>query len=182
MNITSSPRTPIANGYAEPKEAAPKLAILDDFDGEDGSGFPHGQAVESVLLSHSDLQPSDVQRMQNAPAQANLEEIMRSHKVDFRSAYGATVMRNVAKFYLSTAQNLQTIVKEQPSVKVIEQSQGETAARLAGTLLSGLRANEAMRQHAAQSFGLPADAPLPELMEKLIQEAESVIVDNELVG
>jgi hypothetical protein len=180
VNINANPRPSIANGYAEPKEANPKIAILDDFDGDE-SGFPHGQAVESVLLSHSDLQGSDVQRMQNMPAQARIEEIMRTNKVDFRAAYGATVMRNVAKFYLSTAVNLQTILKEQPGVKVVEQSQGESAARLVGDMLSGLRGNEGIRRYAAESFGLPADAPLPELCEALIAEAESVIGSNELV-
>jgi hypothetical protein len=179
MNV-STHRQPIANGYAEPKEAAPRVALIDDFDGEE-TGFPHGQAVESVLLSHSDLDPSDVQRMQNAPAQARIEEIMRKNQVDFRRAYGAAVMRNVAKFYLSTAQNLQTIVTEQPTVKVVSQSQGETSARLMGDLLSGLRANEAMRRHANESFGLPADAPLPELCEALLAEADSIIAGNEFV-
>ena len=178
MNVlSSSPRPPIATGFAEPREAAPKVAILDDFDGDE-SGFPHGQAVESVLLSNSDLQPSDVQRMQNAPAQARIEDIMRTHKVDFRAAYGAAVMRNVAKFYLTTTQNLQTILKEQPTVKVIGQSQSDSAARMVGDMLSGLESNEAMRRHACESFGLAPDAPLPELLEALVGEAQSVITDN----
>jgi hypothetical protein len=180
MNI-SSQRPQIANGYAEPKEVAPKIAILDDFDGDE-SGFPHGQAVESVLLSHSDLTDADVQRVQNMPAQARIEEIMRTNKVDFRRAFGATVIRNVAKFYLSTAQNLQTIISEQPSVKVIGQSQGETSARQIEGLLDGLRTNEGVRRHAAESFGLPPDAPLPELCEKILQEADAVVADNELVA
>lgn len=173
-------KLPVA-GYAEKKEAAPTLAILDDFDGDE-VGFPHGQAVESVLLSNSDLKDADVQRMQNMPEQARIEDIMRTNKVDFRTAYSATVMRNVAKFYLSTAQNLSTISKELPTVKVVEQSQGESAARLVGDMLSGLEANEGIRQMANQSFGLPADAPLAKLCESLIKEAESVISDNELVG
>ena len=180
MHITSN-RPPIANGYAEPKEAAAKIAILDDFDGDE-SGFPHGQAVESVLLSHSDLSDADVQRMQNMPAQARVDDIMRDNKVGFRQAYGAAVLRNVAKFYLSTAQNLQTIVTEQPTVKVISQSQGETSARLTGDLLDDLREKEHIRRHANETFGLPADAPLPELLEKMVQEADTVLADNELVA
>lgn len=181
MNISNSPRPIIANGYAEPKEVAAKVAILDDFDGDE-VGFPHGQAVESVLLSHSDLTPADVQRMQNMPEQARVDDIMRDNKVDFRRAYGAAVMRNVAKFYLSTAQNLQTIISEQPTVKVISQSQGETAARLTGDLMDDLAAKDNVRQHANQAFGLAADAPLPELLEQMVLEAEGVINDNELVG
>lgn len=180
VNISTSSRPLIPNGYAEPKEAAPRLALLDDFDGDE-VGFPHGQAVESVLLSHSDLQDADVQRIQNMPEQARIEEIMRNQKVDFRRAYGAAVLRNVAKFYLSTAQNLQTVLKEQPTVQVISQSQGETSARLAGTLIEGLQASEPMRQHANQAFGLETDAPLPELLEALIAESDRLLSDNELI-
>lgn len=181
MNI-SNQRPPIANGYAEPKEVAPKIAIIDDFDGEETTGFPHGQAVESVLLSHSDLQGSDVQRLQNAPEQARVVDIMNGSKVDFRRAFGASVIRNVAKFYLSTAQNLQTVVNEQPTVKVISQSQGETPARQVEQLLEGLKKSETMRGYALQAFDLPPGTPLPELCEKLLEESETLIANNELVG
>ena len=180
MNI-SSQRPPIANGYAETKEAAPRIAILDDFDGEE-TGFPHGQAVESVLLSHSDLSGAEVQRMQNAPEQTRVVDVMNASKVDFRRAFGASVIRNVAKFYLSTAQNLQTVVNEQPSVKVINQSQGETPARQVEQLLEGLQKSETVRNLALQSFDLPPGTPLPELYEKLLQESETLIANNELVG
>ena len=97
MNISSNKLpAPIATGYAEPKEVAPKVALFDDFDGDE-TGFPHGQAVESVLFSHSDLKDADVQRYQNMPEQARIEQIMRDKKVNFRQAYGAAVMRNTAK-------------------------------------------------------------------------------------
>lgn len=180
MNINSV-RQSIPNGYAEPKEVAPKIAILDDFDGDE-VGFPHGQAVESVLLSHSDLTPADVQRLQNMPEQARVDDIMRTNKVDFRRAYGAAVMRNAAKFYLSTAQNLHTILKEQPTVQVISQSQGETSARLMGDLADDLAEKEHIRRHANESFGLPADAPLSELLEKMVNESDNVLANNELVA
>lgn len=167
-------------GYAEPKERAPKIAILDDFDG-DQAGFPHGQAVESVLLSHSSLGDADIQRLQNTPKQADLNEILKGGKVGFREAFGSMVVRNVAGFYLSTAQNLHTILQEQPTVKVIGQSQGETAGRqLEESVFSVLRTNEGVRHQVAQSLGLESEAPLPELCEKLLQQADTLISQNEL--
>lgn len=181
MNIsTNKLPAPIATGYAEPKEVAPKVAIFDDFDGDE-TGFPHGQAVESVLFSHSDLKGTDVQRYQNMPEQARIEQIMRDNKVNFRQAYGAAVMRNVAKFYLTTAQNLQTVVREQPTVQVISQSQGDSAARLMGDLIDDIAARPELQKHANVAFGLKPDAALPELIGEMMVEAEQLIGTNELV-
>lgn len=181
MNINSNRLpAPLATGYAEPKEVAPKVALFDDFDGDE-TGFPHGQAVESVLFSHSDLKDGDVQRYQNMPEQARIEQIMRDNQVNFRQAYGAAVMRNVAKFYLTTAQNLDTVMKEQPTVQVISQSQGDSAARLMGDLIDDIMARPDLQKHANQTFGLAPDAPLTELITEMMIEAEQVIGQNELV-
>lgn len=182
MNIsTNKLPAPIATGYAEPKEVAPKVALFDDFDGDE-TGFPHGQAVESVLFSHSDLKDADVQRYQNMPEQARIEQIMRDKKVNFRQAYSAAVMRNTAKFYLTTAQNLQTVVTEQPSVKVISQSQGDSPARLMGDLIDDLQARPELQKHANETFGLKPDASMPELLAEMMIEAEQLIGNNELVN
>ena len=71
MQVNPNIRKLPNSGMAEPREIAPKVALLDDFDG-DPVGFPHGQAVESVQLSHSDLTDADIQRYQNTPKQADL--------------------------------------------------------------------------------------------------------------
>ncbi|MCA9791971.1 MAG: S8/S53 family peptidase [Candidatus Eremiobacteraeota bacterium] len=170
-------RPQLATGYAEPKEAAPKVAILDDFDG-DPNGFPHGQAVESVLFSHSQLSDPDVQRLQNEPKQADLRELLK--QMPFRQAFAAMVARNVAGFYLSTAQNLHTILNEQPSVKVIEQSQGETSARQLESIFDGLAGNDSFRQQVSQAMGLPSDAPLNKVCEELLNEADQVANHSEI--
>ncbi|MGE0495184.1 MAG: S8 family serine peptidase [Vulcanimicrobiota bacterium] len=170
-------RPQLTTGYAEPKEAAPRVAILDDFDG-DPKGFPHGQAVESVLFSHSALSDDDVQRLQNEPKQADLRELLQ--QMPFRQAFGAMVARNVAGFYLSTAQNLHTILNELPSVKLIEQSQGETSARQLESIFDGLTNSQAFRQQVSQAMGLPADAPLHKVCEELLAEADQVANHSEL--
>lgn len=166
-------------GYAEKKEAAPKLALIDDFDG-DPAGFPHGQAVESVLLSHSQLGDSDVQRYQNDAKQADLVKLMREDGLDFLTAYRTMVGRNIAHFYLNTASNLHQILQEQPDIKVISQSQGETPGRQLEGLFQGLQTNQAFRDGACHSLGLPTDAPLAKICDGLLRAADREAAENDI--
>ncbi|MFN8609149.1 MAG: S8/S53 family peptidase [Vulcanimicrobiota bacterium] len=169
----------LGTGYAEPREKAPRLAMLDDFDG-DPNGFPHGQAVESVLLSHSDLSPQQIQRMQNEPPQADLTKLMREDKLDFLTAFRAMTARNLAGFYGATAQNLRTILQEQPTVQVISQSQGETSARQLEMIFNGVVGNQAFRQGVAQALGQPG-ASAAEVCKGLLDQADSVAGKDPLV-
>ncbi len=166
-------------GYAEPKEVAPKVAIIDDFFGEP-SGFPHGQAVESVLLSHSDLTGSDIQRIQNAPTQQDYAALTKDGKMGFLQAFQTVAIRNAAYFYLSTATNLNAIVKEQPTVQLITQSQGESPSRLVGALFDRLEQNQEFREGIAQSIGMEINTPLPKICEELLKIAENTIAGNEI--
>lgn len=172
LRLTSNSHNPPTSGYAEPKEAAPKLALLDDFNG-DPHGYPHGQAVESVLLSHSELTDQDIQRYQNEPQIAQVEEEWKKHG-SFRTGFRAAVAKNVARFYLNTTLNLHTILKEQPSIKVISQSQGETSANQLGQVYQGLHKSETFRQGVAQSMGLTPDASIGKICEALLAEADEV--------
>lgn len=181
MRITPNLRSLPNSGLAEPKEVSPKLALLDDFDG-DPKGFPHGQAVESVLLSHSDLTGADVQRYQNTPPQADLTKLIREQGLDFRTAFGAMVSRNLAHFYLGTAVNLHGILKEQPHIKVINQSQGETPGRHLEMLYNGLQGNQQFREGACHSFGLPAEATLAEICDAMLKEADRISAESEIVA
>lgn len=178
MQINPNIRQLPPRGMAEKAEANPKLAILDDFDG-DPAGFPHGQAVESVLLSHSDLTDADVQRYQNDAPQAHLGKLMNEHGLDFHTAFRTVVSRNVAHFYLQTTLNLRQIASEQPGIKVISQSQGETPGRLLESIFNTIQTNESVRQHATHSLGLPPDAPLSEISQKLLNSADQVLAQNE---
>ncbi|MBX3172462.1 MAG: S8 family serine peptidase [Candidatus Eremiobacteraeota bacterium] len=169
----------LSTGYAEPRERAPRLALLDDFDG-DPNGFPHGQAVESVLLGHSDLQSDQIQRMQNEPPQADLTKLIKENKLDFVTAFRAMTARNLAGFYAATARNLQTIVQEQPSVQVISQSQGETSARQLEMIFDGVVNNQAFRQGVAQTLGQP-EASAAQICQALLDEADAVAGKDPLV-
>jgi Subtilase family len=180
MNITNSSIKKLPNtGFAEKLEASPKLALLDDFDG-DPNGFPHGQAVESVLFSHSELTDTDVQRVQNTPKQADLTKLMRQDGLDFRTAFHTMVARNIAHFYLGTAQNLQNILQQQPNVQIVSQSQGETPGRHLELLFNGLQKNPDFKQGACQSYGLAPNAPLSEICEALLRDADKVAAENEI--
>lgn len=179
MNINTHRPSLARTGLAEKREAAPKLALLDDFDG-DPDGFPHGQAVESVLMDYSGLTDADVQRYQNTPKQADLVKLMKQDGMPFRTAFRTMVARNVAHFYLGTATNLHTILAEQPSIEMVSQSQGETPGRHLETLFDGLQNNQAFREGASLSFGLDKDAPLAEVCQALLDEADRVVADNEI--
>ena len=176
--VIGNNRPPATSGYAESKEVAPKLALLDDFDG-DPHGYPHGQVVESVLLSHSELKDEDIQRYQNEPEVAQVEQELKKHG-DFRTAFRATVAKNMGRFYLTTALNLHTILKEQPSVRVISQSQGETSANQLNQVYAGLLRSEEFRQGVARSMGLEADANVGKIFEKLLLDADNVAATSEL--
>lgn len=166
-------------GRAEKKEVAPKLAILDDFDG-DPAGFPHGQAVESVLFSNSELADSDVQRYQNDAPQTDLAKLMNERGLDFHTAYRTVVSRNIAHFYLQTTMNLRQIMTEQPEIKVVSQSQGETPGRLLETLFSQIQKNQNLRNHATHSLGLEPDASLKDICQQLLNSADQVMAGNEI--
>lgn len=169
----------LSTGYAEPRERAPRLAMLDDFDG-DPNGFPHGQAVESVLLSHSNLTPDQIQRMQNEPPQADLTKLIKENKLDFLTAFRAMTARNLAGFYAATATNLQIIVREQPTVQVISQSQGETSARQLEMIFDGVVNNQAFRQGVARTLGQP-EATAAQVCKALLDEADAVAGKDPLV-
>lgn len=154
--------------------------MLDDFDG-DPQGFPHGQAVESVLLSHSNLKADQVQRMQNEPPQADLTKLIKENKLDFLTAFRTMTARNLAGFYAATAQNLRTIVSEQPTVQVISQSQGETTARQLEMIFDGVVNNQAFRNGVAQTLGQPG-ATAAQVCKALLDEADSVAGKDQLVA
>lgn len=185
MNISPQPRAvpQLANGYAEPKEAAAKVALFDDFDGENlGTeiNFPHGQAVESILLSHSELKDQDVQRVQNAPPSTDINQLMQEKHLPFDQAFRAMVARNIAKFYLTTTINVRNILNENPTVKVISQSQGETSARQVEQLFPNLANNPKTLSTVAQHFQLPAEASLKEVCQALLNEADRISSSNEV--
>lgn len=162
----------LANGYAEPRERAPRVAVLDDFDG-DPKGFPHGQAVESVLLSHSNLRSDQVQRIQNDSPQADLTKLIKQDKLDFLTAFRTMTAQNLTGFYSATAANLQTILREQPSVQVISQSQGETTAHQLEMFFDGVLDNQAFRSSVAQALGQPEATPA-QICKTLLDEADAV--------
>ena len=179
MQISSNVKKLPPRGMAEKVERQPKLALLDDFDG-DPAGFPHGQAVESILLSHSELTDADVQRYQNEAPEADLVELMNDKGLDFHTAYRTAISRNVAHFYLQTTLNLREIMAKQPDIKVISQAQGETPGRLLETLFNQLQSNQNLRAHATHSLGLAQDAPLREICQSLLNSADQVLADNEI--
>lgn len=162
----------LSNGYAEPRERAPRVAVLDDFDG-DPKGFPHGQAVESVLLSHSDLKADQVQRIQNDSPQADLTKLIKQDKLDFLTAFRTMTAQNLTGFYTATAANLQMIVREQPSVQVISQSQGETTAHQLEMFFDGVLDNPTFRQSVGRALGQPEATPA-QICKTLMDEADAV--------
>ncbi len=169
----------LSTGYAEPRERAPRVALLDDFDG-DPKGFPHGQAVESVLLSHSQLKSDQIQRLQNEPPQADLTKLIKEDKLDFLTAFRTMTARNLVGFYAATAQNLEIILREQPTVQVVSQSQGETTARQLEMIFDGVVNNQAFRQGVAQTLGQPGATPA-QICKALLDEADAVSGKDPLV-
>ncbi len=119
--------------------------------------------------------------MQNEPTQTDLVALVNEKKLGFLTAFRTMTARNLASFYRSTTENLRTILHDQPTVKVINQSQGETTGRQLESLYDSLRDKPEWRSQVAVAVGLAPDATLAAVCGELLKAADDIAGKDKLV-
>ncbi|MBI3927275.1 MAG: S8 family serine peptidase [Armatimonadetes bacterium] len=182
MTIRSLPQPRVEAGYAEKKEARPSVALLDTFEKSD-TGTAHGEMVESVLLRSGPLKDEDVQRFQNAyRVDRSPQAVVDAPAATLLQDYGEFVAQAAAVFLKATSANLRTILEENPSIRVISQSQSQSAGRIVSLVYPGLKDDPGFQARLGQALGLGKEAPLPELVEQLLERAETVLREDPAVA
>lgn len=171
----------IRTGYAEPKEKAPLVAVMDNFrDAE--SQLAHGEICESVMMLHGGLKDEEIQRL-HAESGPNVwpQDILEAPSDQVVSAYDTFTTEATVSFFNMVSDNLQLVLDQQPSVRVINQSQSQTPVRLMEPLLQPLFEQAEFRERVAQGLGLdPASEP-SSIVSQLLSHTETVLKEDPAV-
>jgi len=171
----------LRTGYAEKRESAPKVALLDNFENTQTS-TSHGEMTESVLLGYGKLEDADVQRFycgngNPVPAEAVLQAPVEKLGGTLR----AHVALSGALLLKATAENLRQIAQEQPEIRVISQSQSQSPVRVAQPFYEAAAKNPEFRQRLGKALGLGPEAGLIEVASELFAVSEKFLRDQEAV-
>jgi Subtilase family len=169
-------------GFAEAKKANPKVAILDSFRDAD-STLAHGEMVESVMLTHGRLENADIQRYhaESGPF-ISPQEILETPTEQVLEAYDYFTQGATASFFNMVSDNLEQVMAEQPGIKVINQSQSQTPARLAEPFLATVFEDDRFRARLAQRLDLPEDSSGSVVATSLLQHTENLMSNDQDVN
>ena len=171
----------LRTGYAEKRESAPKVALLDNFENTETS-TAHGEMTESVLLRSGHLEDADVQRYHcgnGNPIPA--EAVLQAPANKLGGLLRAHVALSGALLLKATAEDLRQIASEQPSVQVISQSQSQSPVRVAQPFYEAAAQDPEFRQRLGTALGLPPQASLLEVAEQLFTTSEKFLRDEDAV-
>jgi hypothetical protein len=173
-------RERLVTGYAEKREAAPVVALLDNFEGAETS-TAHGEMTESVLLG-TGLHDADVQRYRcGVDNPVPVEMILQAPAEKIGGALRAHVGLAGALLLKATSADLRQVLSEQPTVKVISQSQSQSAVRVAQPFYEAAVKDADFRARLGQALGVGADADLIRVGDQLFHVAETFLRDEEAV-
>lgn len=171
----------LRTGYAEKREARPKVALLDNFENADTS-TAHGEMTESVLLTAGNLQDADVQRYHcGNGTPVPVEAVLQAPVEKLGGTLRAHVAISGALLLKATTENLRQIASEQPSVQVISQSQSQNPVRVALPFHQAASEDPEFRARLGKALGLPEGASLLEVSEQLFITSEKFLRDEEAV-
>lgn len=160
----------LVHGLAEKREARPKVALLDNFDG------PHGAMTESVLLSPGGLQEAEVQRyFCGSGNSVAAEEIFEAPPEKLRGLLRRHIGEAGNLLLEATSLNLRQILQEQPEVRVISQSQSQCPIRVALPFYEKAQTDAAFREKLARTLLLPPEATAVEVGDELFSTAETIL-------
>jgi hypothetical protein len=170
---------PIAR-YAERKEVNPKVAIFDGF-AKPKEEPQHGDSVEKVILSTTGLKDKDVQNFQNSyERETSEEDVFKAGSADLLTTLTALTEETVTGFLQATARNLDTVVRDK-TVRVINQSQSQCAARVARPFVDKLEKDEAFRVTVKEALNLPLRSHTDTVAEALLNEVQKTIDESEKI-
>lgn len=152
MNIR--PTTALRTGYAEKIESKPLVALPDSFrDAETTTA--HGEMTDSVLILHGKLQDEEIQRLHaESGAPFHPQAVLDAPFGEILGRFDQFTKGATLSFLDMTSDNLELVLNEMPSVRVISQSQSQTPTRLVETFLQPIKEDGEFRQRLAQELGL----------------------------
>lgn len=178
MNIR--PTTALRTGYAEKIESKPLVALPDSFrDAETTTA--HGEMTDSVLILHGKLQDEEVQRLHaESGAPFHPQKVFEAPAGEVLSHYDEFTKGATLSFLDMTSDNLELVLNEMPSVRVISQSQSQTPTRLVETFLQPIKEDGEFRQRLATELGLE-NGSVGNVLSALTQHTErSLREDGEI--
>lgn len=180
MNIR--PTTALRTGYAEKIESKPLVALPDSFRDADTT-TAHGEMTDSVLILHGKLQDEDVQRLHaESGAPFHPQKVLEAPAGELLSRYEQFAKGATLSFLDMTSDNLELVLDEMPSVRVISQSQSQTPTRLVETFLQPIKEDGEFRQRLAGELGLE-NSGVGEILSALTQHTEKALkADEEISG
>lgn len=174
-------REMLFTGYAEKREAAPKVALLDNFM-EAETSTAHGETTESVLLHQGGLSDADIQRYQSVTGHPiPVEAVLQAPTEKLGGTLRAHVAIAGALLLKATAENLRQIQREQPSIEVISQSQSQSPVRVAQPFYEAASQDPEFRNRLGKALGLQEGAGLYEVAEQLFATSEKFLRDEDAV-
>jgi hypothetical protein len=177
MRIAGS--QPVAR-YAERKEINPKVAIFDGF-AEAKEEPQHGDSVEKVVISTTRLKDKDIQNFQNSYERATSEDdVFKAKPEELMSKLATLTEETVTGFLQATARNLDSVV-ESKSIRVVNQSQSQCAARVGRPFVDKLEADESFRITVKEALGLPLRAHTHTVAEALLNEIQTTFDQSEKI-
>lgn len=169
-------------GYAEPREVKPKVAVFDNFR-EDSEPVAHGEMVESVMMMHGGLKGSEIQRYHaESGAPISPLDVLESPSEHVLEAYLHFSRGATASFFHMVSDNLEQVMREQPDLKVVNQSQSQTPARLLEPFLAPLAQDSEFREKLAQRLGLAREASVPQVTGAMLRLTEVVVSHDKDIG
>lgn len=171
----------LRTGYAEKREASPRVALLDNFENVETS-TAHGEMTESVLFGSGELKDVDVQRYHCGNGNpVPVEAVLQAPVEKLGGTLRAHVALSAALLLRATTENLRQIASEQPYVRVISQSQSQSAVRAAQPFFEAAGKDADFRQRLGKALGLPPEASLIEVTEQLFSVTEKFMRDETAV-
>lgn len=165
-------------GLAERREKKPLVAVVDNFrDSETTTS--HGEITESVMLTHGRLKDEEIQRLHGeSGAPFPPQVVVEAPAEQTLAAYSTFSIGATTSFFNMVSDNIDFVLQEQPTIRVINQSQSQTPGRLAEPFLGFLSDSEEFRSHMASGLGLEADAPAPKVISSLLDFTEVLLQEH----
>lgn len=171
----------LRTGYCGKREEKPRVALLDNFENA-ATSTAHGEMTESVLMNSAGLGREDVQRYHCGNGNPiPVQQVLQAPADKLGGALRAHIGLSGALFLRATTEDLKQVLSEQPSVKVISQSESQSPVRAARPFYEAAAQDPAFRERLGAALGVAPNAGLPAVAGELFAQAENFLRDPEAV-
>lgn len=174
------PSLAVTTGYAEKIEKKPLVALVDSFRNAENS-TAHGEITESVMLLHGKLDESEIQRLHaESGAPIDPATVLSAPEGEVLASYDKFAAGAAASFLDMTSDNIELVLQEMPSVRVINQSQSQTPTRILEPFMDAIKGDHQFRERLAEELKLE-DQSVSAVLSGLTNHTEYTLRDHELV-